>query len=365
MHHSAQDATWLSRQLYPLERLLAAGNKHCQGSQQTLLKAALRAGQKHGSLTSQAAYLSPDGDISVCASAPRGETPSFSVRYRYASLTKLFTAQAVLDAMAEQQLPLTTPLSRFVPEALEANDARWAEVTVEQLLRHHAGLDRLRSFDPMTRHAVTPWCPYDRAQLKKQALDFAPGTAYGYSNLSYCLLGLVVEQLTGLPFAEAMEASLGLSKFGMAFVAGPYLADEVRYDFRHAGFYGEDYYRYLDFPALASSAGLSGTAEGLLNWLAAKRAAGQLTVDQAALPEDCDISQKRACYGYALFPYRRAGSDFTVLVQQGYVFGASSSLILDERGGAFVWLGNGTAPKGSASDAMLEALYDDLKALYD
>jgi len=364
VHHSAQDATWLSRQLYPLERLLAAGNKHCQGSQQTLLKAALRAGQKHGSLTSQAAYLSPDGDISVCASAPRGEAPSFSVRYRYASLTKLFTAQAVLDAMAEQALPLNTPLSQFVPEANSAQDSRWAEVTIEQLLTHSAGLDRLRSYDPMTRHAVTPWCPGDMEQLKKFKLDFDPGTDYGYSNLTYCLLGLVLEQLTDLPFTEALESTLGIRKFGMQFIAGPYLPDEVQYDFRHAGFYGENYYEYMDFPALASSAGLSGTALGLIEWIAAQRQNNTLTVTQHVWPQECDLSKKRACYGYALFPYRKQGNDLLVQVQQGYVFGASSSLIFDEHGGVFVWLGNGSAPKGSAADNMLDVMYDLLVIHY-
>src|SRR5699024_7265888 len=238
VHHSAQDATWTSRQLYPLESLLAHNNQHCQGPHEKLVKQTLQAGRKQGSLASQVAYLSPNGEMSVCASAPRAETPNLNARYRYASLTKLFTAQAVLTLMAEQAQPLDTPLSQFVPEANSAQDSRWAEVTIEQLLTHSAGLDRLRSYDPMTRHAVMPWCPGDMEQLKKFTLDFDPGTDYGYSNLTYCLLGVVVEKLAKQPFASAMENTLNLNTFGMAFVAGPYLPDEVAYDFRHAGFYG-------------------------------------------------------------------------------------------------------------------------------
>src|SRR5690554_3613855 len=148
VHHSAQDSTWISRQLYPLESLLAFNNELCQGSEEKLLKQVLQAGREQGSLASQVAYLSPNGEMSACASAPRGETPNLNTRYRYASLTKLFTAQTVLTLMAEQALPLNTPLSQFVPEANIAQDSRWAEVTIKQLLTHSAGLDRLRSYDP-------------------------------------------------------------------------------------------------------------------------------------------------------------------------------------------------------------------------
>jgi len=364
-HHSTQDATWSSRQLYPLESLLAYNNQHCQGPHEKLVKQTLQAGRKQGSLASQVAYLSPSGQISACASAPRGETPSLKARYRYASLTKLFTAQAVLTLMAEQALPLNTPLSQFVPEANIAQDSRWAEVTIKQLLTHSAGLDRLRSYDPMTRHAVTPWCPGDMGQLKTFKLDFDPGTDYGYSNLTYCLLGLVVEQLTDVPFTDALESTLSINKFGMQFIAGPYLPDEVQYDFRHTGFYSENYYEYMDFPALASSAGLSGTALGLIEWIAAQRQNNTLTATQHVWPQECDLSKKRACYGYALFPYRKQGNDLLVQVQQGYVFGASSLLIFDEHGGVLVWLGNGSAPQGSASDNMLDVMYELLAAHYE
>ena len=267
--------------------------------------------------------------------------------------------------MAEQALPLDTPLSQFVPEANSTQDSRWAEVTIEQFLTHSAGLDRLRSYDPMTRHAVTPWCPGDMEQLERFTLDFDPGTDYGYSNLTYCLLGLVLEQLTDLPFTEALENTLGISNFDMQFIVGPYLPDEVQYDFRHTGFYSENYYEYMDFPALASSAGLSGTALGLIEWIAAQRQNNTLTVTEHVWPQECDLSKKRACYGYALFPYRKQGSDLLVQVQQGYVFGASSLLIFDEHGGVLVWLGNGSAPKGSASDNMLDAMYELLAAHYE
>src|SRR5690554_2405843 len=222
VHHSAQNATWISRQLYPLESLLAFNNELCQGSEEKLLKQVLQAGREQGSLASQVAYLSPNGEMSWCASASYGETPNNNARYRYASLTKVFTAQALLTAMNEKNIPLNTPLYAFIPQARIAKDTRWQEVTVEQLLTHSAGLDRLRSYDPMTRHAVTPWCPGDMGQLKTFKLDFDPGTDYGYSNLTYCLLGLVVEQLTDVPFTDRSEERR-VGKEGRPWTA-PYLS---------------------------------------------------------------------------------------------------------------------------------------------
>lgn len=364
VHHSAQDATWLARQAYPFKVLLSSGNEQCSGPQQKMLSTVLKAARQHGSLISQVVYWSPDSGLSSCSSAERGETPNPNARYRYASLTKLLTAQAILKAMAEHKLPLDTPLSHFISQAGAAQDQRWAQVTIEQLLTHSAGLNRLRSPDPMTRHAVTPWCPNNLDRLLDVKLDFAPGTGYGYSNLTYCLLGVVLEKLTKQPYRDAITQKLALKDYGISFIDGPYTADEVTYDFRHTGFYSEDYYKHLDFTALSSSAGLSGTAQSLVQWLVAQRQAKQLSVTQPVWPEHCDLTRKRSCYGYAAFPYRQAGQSLTVQVQQGYVFGASSSLLLDEHGGIFLWLGNGTAPQGSASDHMLDAIYLQLVKHY-
>lgn len=361
-HHAAADATWISRQLYPLEALLATGNERCEGADADLVRAWVRAARrKSGALASEAAYLSPAGNLSVCASAPRGQAPRATARYRYASLTKLLTAQAVVEAMGEAGLPLATPLAHFVAQAGHADDARWRRVTIAQLLAHSAGLDRRRSPDPLTVHAAQPWCPGRLERLSRVRLDFAPGSRHAYSNLGYCLLGVVLERLDGVPFRAALQRRFDLAAYGIRFIDGPYLPDEVAYDFRHAGFYGADYYRYLDFPALSSSAGLSGTAGALVRLLGTLRAEGRLSVAKAPIPADCDPAVKHSCFGQALFPYRKRGQDLLVQVQQGYLFGVSTVAVLDARGGISVWLGNGSPAHGrDGSDEMLDFIYDGL-----
>lgn len=366
VHNSASDATWASRQLYPYEVWRASGNHLCSGPAQDKLHPLLNAAARDaGSLTSQLAYRSPTGELTTCSSAAHADTPSIDKRFRYASLTKLLTAQAVMQAMDIAALPLDTHLSFFIEQAAEAKDSRWQAITIGQLLSHSAGLDRLKSPDPMTAHLVKPWCPGNLDRLKTTSLDFAPGAGYAYSNLTYCLLGVVLEKLSGQDYRTAMDQHLNLSAYGIQFVDGPYLTDEVSYDFRHTGFYGEDYYRYLDFQALSSSAGLSGSAKGLVRLLGDLRSQGRLMVFQERLPANCNPAKKRNCYGPALFPYRKNDSAPLLWVQQGYLFGVSSLTVLDEHGGILVWLGNGKPAKGTGADAMLDYAYERWGTLND
>lgn len=367
VHNSATDATWTFRQLYPYDVWRASDNYSCSGPEEGTLHPLLGlAARDAGSLASQLAYLSPAGELTTCSSAAHAEEPSPDKRFRYASLTKLLTAQAVMEAMYTAVLPLDTPLSVFIRQVAEAKDRRWQAITVRQLLSHNAGFDRLQSTDPMTAHAVKPWCPNDLNELKSTSLDLSPGAGYTYSNLTYCLLGVVLEKLSGQEYRAAMEQHFNLSAYGIRFVDGPYLPDEVTYDFRHTGFYGEDYYHYLDFQALSSSAGLSGSAKGLVRLLGGLRQRDRLMVLPDRLPTGCDIVKKRNCYGLALFPYRQDDNAPLLWVQQGYLFGVSSLIVLDEQGGVLVWLGNGKPAKGSGPDVMLEYVsdyWDDLSAI--
>lgn len=364
-HNSAHDATWLPRQLYPLESLLSRTNHTCQGPAQNKLRPLLKAAATDaGSITSQLAYWSADEQLSHCSSAARGTQPDAKARFRYASLTKLLTAQAVLNAMQDAGLPPDTPLSYFIPEAEEAADTRWQQVTVGQLLTHSAGLDRLKSPDPMTAHGRTPWCPGHLEQLKNTRLDFDPGTRYAYSNLTYCLLGVVLEKLDGTDVRNAMDHRLQLARHDIRFIDGPYLPDEVPYDFRHTGFYGEDYYRYLDLPALSAAAGLSGSAGALVQLLGNLYNSGQLSTLPTELPEGCNPAIKRNCYGPALFPYRKVADGPLLWVQQGYLFGVSSLAVLAADGSMLVWLGNGKPAKGTGADAMLDAVYEQWEQLH-
>lgn len=138
---------------------------------------------------------------------------------RIASVSKPLTAVAVLLLVQEGKLTLDdTALSwlekheqKFDSKSAVDVDARWSQVTIRHLLNHSAGFDRDKSKDTMfqlvqiTRAAglktLATIPDIIRYQLR-QPLDFDPGQKFVYSNVGYCLLGRIIEAVSGEPYAD-------------------------------------------------------------------------------------------------------------------------------------------------------------------
>ena len=117
--------------------------------------------------------------------------------YQLASVTKAFTATAVLMLVEEGKLTLQTPLGTLMPDVPEA----WAAVTVSQLLTHTSGIPSytgLPDFGKMMRKDFTP--AELIALVRERPMDFAPGAQYRYNNSGYVLLGMIVEKVSGQPW---------------------------------------------------------------------------------------------------------------------------------------------------------------------
>lgn len=136
--------------------------------------------------------------------------------FRIASVSKPITAVAILQLVEQGKLSLDDAvLSKLALDdeiaAATDFDERQRQVTIRHCLQHRGGWDRDKSFDPMfqaVRFAKelgvpAPAGPQDviRAMLN-QPLDFDPGSQYAYSNYGYCLLGRVIEQVTGQSYEE-------------------------------------------------------------------------------------------------------------------------------------------------------------------
>jgi D-alanyl-D-alanine carboxypeptidase len=124
-----------------------------------------------------------------------------STRYAIDSVSKEFTAAAILLLAEQSRLSLDDPLARWFPELRTAS-----AVTLRQLLTHTAGI---RDYWPqdfltpeMTRPTTTAAIIDEWAQ---RPLDFAPGTDWQYSNTGYVLAGAVVEKVSGEPLFEFLE----------------------------------------------------------------------------------------------------------------------------------------------------------------
>ncbi|WP_188636157.1 serine hydrolase domain-containing protein [Halopseudomonas pertucinogena] len=360
------------RALYPLSAALSAPTLSCSPSAPDWMGSVSKFSLwNNASPAGQLAHISADGDGHECyygwSGVPLMSLPVNSrTRFRYASMTKLLTADLVLRDVQAGRLALDDVVFDQLDVAAEPLDERLSQLTVGHLLRHSAGFDRLKTADSMVVRDRKPWCPYTADPLSTVRLDFTPGSRYAYSNLNYCLLGMLLEQSTPefRDFRALMEQEYDLAARGIRFIDGPYLDDEVIYDFRHSGFYGEDYWRYFDFKALSSSAGLSGSAMALAELLSSLRTNGRFAVTQAPAEDICRENVFRGCYGYSVFSYQPSAERLRIHVQPGLLYGAPSLAILDDEGGVTVWVGNGTRASGSSTDAMLEQLYAALDAHY-
>jgi D-alanyl-D-alanine carboxypeptidase len=126
------------------------------------------------------------------------------MRYAVGSISKQFTAVAVLLLQQDGKLKLDDPVSRFIPGLTRGN-----EVTVRQLLSHTSGYQDFWPQDyvmPMMLQATTPQAIADR--WAKQPLDFDPGSRWQYSNTNYTLAGMVVEKASGMPFFQFVRTRI-------------------------------------------------------------------------------------------------------------------------------------------------------------
>jgi N-acyl-D-amino-acid deacylase len=156
------------------------------------------------------------------ANLEAGEVAAPGTLFRLASLSKPITALGVFKLVEEGRLNLDDR----VVDRLSLNqrplkhgtmDPRWKSITLRHLLQHSGGWNRDRSFDPMFRSRIIaetqgapppaqPWAIID--YMLGQPLDFDPGREYGYSNFGYCLLGRVIERVSGMDYGEFMQRQI-------------------------------------------------------------------------------------------------------------------------------------------------------------
>jgi CubicO group peptidase (beta-lactamase class C family) len=134
------------------------------------------------------------------ADRERGIPATPETKFRVGSVSKLFTAAALMRLVDAGVLDLDAPLSRY----LDQPPAAWRDVTLRQLAGHTAGVRHYRGSEffstvqyPSLRDAIGIFI--------SDSLLFPPGTRYSYSSYGYNLIGAVMESVTGEPFPMVME----------------------------------------------------------------------------------------------------------------------------------------------------------------
>jgi CubicO group peptidase (beta-lactamase class C family) len=119
--------------------------------------------------------------------------------FRMASLTKQFTAMAILLLEKDNRLTLDDPIGRWLPELPATVRQR---VLIRHLLTHSSGIEDYESLIPETQ--TTQVLDADVLKLLSQhdTTYFLPGTRFRYSNSGFCLLALIIERASNQSFAE-------------------------------------------------------------------------------------------------------------------------------------------------------------------
>jgi D-alanyl-D-alanine carboxypeptidase len=151
---------------------------------------------KNGTVVHQAAY----GKRLPWTSEPT-ETGD---RFRIASISKVLTAVVVLQLVEQGRLGLDQPVGWALASAVGAGpvDGRIGDITVRRLLQHTAGLG---VGDAVVFGATAGSCPDAARQVLSAPLTYAPGTRYIYANMGFCMLGLLIQMVTGRPYTDVVQ----------------------------------------------------------------------------------------------------------------------------------------------------------------
>jgi CubicO group peptidase (beta-lactamase class C family) len=132
------------------------------------------------------------------------EAATPSTHYRLASVTKQFTAAAVLTLAEQHKLTLDDPVRRWLPSLPPAADG----ITIKHLLTHTSGLIDYEDVMPEGLTKQLRDADVLRLLEKQTTTYFAPGSQYKYSNSGYALLALIVEAASGKSFADYLHDTL-------------------------------------------------------------------------------------------------------------------------------------------------------------
>jgi D-alanyl-D-alanine carboxypeptidase len=155
-------------------------------------------------------YLNAYGSARLEPKTPA--TPA--MRYSIGSISKQFTAAAMLLLQEQGKLSLDDKVGKYIPDLTRAN-----EVTIRQLLSHTSGYQDYWPQDyvmPMMLQPVTAAKILD--MWARKPLDFEPGTKWQYSNTNYVIAGVIIEKVSGKPLLQFLKEKV-FSPLGMASVA--------------------------------------------------------------------------------------------------------------------------------------------------
>jgi D-alanyl-D-alanine carboxypeptidase len=157
---------------------------------------------QNGKLVKTAAYGLANLELKVPVSA--------DTVFEIGSVTKQFTAAAILLLAQEGKLSVEDPISKYLKGTPDA----WANITIRNLLSHTSGLKSYTGLDgfALTRHLTQEQFIHE---IVKQPMEFEPGDSWKYCNTGFNLLGYIIENVSGTNYWAFLRARI-LQPLGMS-----------------------------------------------------------------------------------------------------------------------------------------------------
>jgi CubicO group peptidase (beta-lactamase class C family) len=230
--------------------------------------------------------------------------------FRLASLTKQFTAMAILMLVEKQKLSLEDSITKFFPEFPDYGK----QITVSQLLSHRSGLIDYEDVIPEgTRIPVSDRNVLNLLRMQNKTY-FTPGSEFRYSNGGYALLSLIVEKISGSGFADFLKRNI-FQPLGMngtlAYEAGLSVIPNRAFGYakEQSGFVFSD--QSLTSSVLGDG-GIYSSVRDLFQWdqaLYSDRLISRSLLDQAFSVHSPTSDMQGSGYGYGWYVGKYQGED--------------------------------------------------------
>ena len=126
--------------------------------------------------------------------------------FRIGSITKQFTASAILQLVEQEKISLQDDITKYLPDY----PTHGHTITVEHLLTHTSGIQSYTSMsDFMEKQIRIDMTPEEVIDIfDNEPMNFAPGEQFRYNNSGYFLLGYIIEKVTGMSYQKYVEENL-------------------------------------------------------------------------------------------------------------------------------------------------------------
>jgi CubicO group peptidase (beta-lactamase class C family) len=180
------------------------------------------------------------------------------------SLTKQFTATVIMQLREKRLLNLQDSLCKYLEPCVDA----WKQITLHHLLSHTSGVPGYGEMPAAKTRTIPPWTADQiAAQFRDKPLEFTPGTQWKYSDWGYCLLGLVIESVTGKPYVQVLREQIfePLEMHDTGYDRAQTILEHRAAGYRLVGGRLENA-EYIDMVGPYSAGALYSTAEDLYKW---------------------------------------------------------------------------------------------------